>query len=465
MSAPVFPRTLKAGVDYCLDPQGEIRSFGEKGKLTLEDVCTTAVDGECEVYKHFGLKRFVSLRYVDGSGAGGSVEVYLSQFADPGGAYGMFTKRVVADGDPADPSAPKFLDAGGARARSAAGRAYAWRADQLAEPPVHQRERVPRAAQRLERGVCSRCSGAAASARSIKAPPTEPPPAAALPSVRTSSSQNAISVPAEGRSRRRGRGRRSRSAIYKDGRSAATASVALQKSRRRSGEGRARRPSSGKPASVVVPVGARRGRLASRRAPGGAGGGEGGVAALARRGPLIAGAGDEETLAQGGGLRPSSRPRCGSRRTRRPRSWKCARRRSWRGPRASAVVRQEIAPDRPLQASVSPSKGLSTLGRGLPERGTLGDITGVVFSRSGPSQATEGRRAAKSGRWAPHPEAPRSRGRGHDRLFRPGSARRTKHSSAMRAFFRVSAVAAMKRVVTGSWYPLASGRSETLSRW
>ncbi len=133
MSAPVFPKMLKAGaLDYCLDPQGQIRAFGEKAQLTLEDVCTTAVDGECEVYKHFGLKRFVSLRYVDGSGAGGSVEVYLSQYAEPGGAYGMFTKRVIADGDPADPSAPKFLDAGGAGAIGT-GRAYVWRAYQLAE--------------------------------------------------------------------------------------------------------------------------------------------------------------------------------------------------------------------------------------------------------------------------------------------------------------------------------------------
>jgi hypothetical protein len=34
----------------------------------------------------------------------------------PGG-YGMYTKRVVADGDPADPSAPKPLAAGGGGAR------------------------------------------------------------------------------------------------------------------------------------------------------------------------------------------------------------------------------------------------------------------------------------------------------------------------------------------------------------
>ena len=133
VSAPFFPRMVKAGsIDYCIDPQGDTRAFGEHAKLTLEDVCTSAVDGECEVYKSYGLKRFVSLRYVDGSGAGGGVEIYLSQYNDAAGAYGMFTRRVVAGGDPADESAPRFLDAGGSGAIGT-GRAYVWRGDELAE--------------------------------------------------------------------------------------------------------------------------------------------------------------------------------------------------------------------------------------------------------------------------------------------------------------------------------------------
>src|SRR5262245_59814819 len=89
ISAQWFPRTAGG---YCLDPQGETKTYGEKAKLTLEDVCTMAFDGECEVYKRFGLKRVVSLRYVDGAGKGGTVEINLSQFGDVAGAYGMFTK-------------------------------------------------------------------------------------------------------------------------------------------------------------------------------------------------------------------------------------------------------------------------------------------------------------------------------------------------------------------------------------
>ncbi len=128
ISAPLLPRTVTG---YCVDPQGEIRSYGEKGKHSMDEVCTTAFDGECEVYKKFGLKRVVALHYVDGSGHGGTVEVNLSQFADVAGAYGMFTLRVVA-GDPAEPSTPKPF-AGGAAGAIGTGRAYVWRGPYLVE--------------------------------------------------------------------------------------------------------------------------------------------------------------------------------------------------------------------------------------------------------------------------------------------------------------------------------------------
>jgi hypothetical protein len=97
----------------------------------MDEVCTTAFDGECEVYKRFGLDRVVVLRYVDGSGAPNSVEVNLSRFATVEGAYAMFTKRVVADGDPARATV-KPLDAGAAGAMSSSN-AYVWRGPYLVE--------------------------------------------------------------------------------------------------------------------------------------------------------------------------------------------------------------------------------------------------------------------------------------------------------------------------------------------
>ena len=59
------------------------------------------------------------LRYIDGKGSPGAVNVNLSRFASVEGAYGFFTKRVVADADPAE-TVPAALDAGGAGALGSA---------------------------------------------------------------------------------------------------------------------------------------------------------------------------------------------------------------------------------------------------------------------------------------------------------------------------------------------------------
>jgi hypothetical protein len=127
-SAAFFPRT--AG-DYCIDPNSDARAYGEGATGTLETVCTELLDGECEVYKAFGLRRVVTARYVDGKGSPGTVNVNLSRFGSSEGAYGFFTKRVVADGDPAE-AVPALLEAGGAGALGT-GIAYVWRADVVAE--------------------------------------------------------------------------------------------------------------------------------------------------------------------------------------------------------------------------------------------------------------------------------------------------------------------------------------------
>ena len=127
-SAAFFPR---AAGDYCLDPNSEARAFGESAPNSLDAVCTELFDGECEVYKSYGLRRVVTLRYIDGKGSPGAVNVNLSRFASAEGAYGFFTKRVVADSDPAE-TAPATLEAGGAAALGS-GIAYVWRADRVAE--------------------------------------------------------------------------------------------------------------------------------------------------------------------------------------------------------------------------------------------------------------------------------------------------------------------------------------------
>jgi hypothetical protein len=137
-TASFFPRQVSG---YCLDPNGETRVFGEGGKLSMDAICTEAFDGECEVYKSFGLKRVVQLRYIDGAGSPGSVEIYLSQFGSSDGAYAMFTKRVIADSDPLE-SAPRKLDAGGAGAIGT-GRGYVWKGAFLAEIQYANEQETP----------------------------------------------------------------------------------------------------------------------------------------------------------------------------------------------------------------------------------------------------------------------------------------------------------------------------------
>jgi hypothetical protein len=107
----------------------------------MDAICTEAFDGECEVYKTFGLKRVVQLRYIDGAGSPGSVEIYLSQFGSLDGAYAMFTKRVIADSDPLE-AAPRPLEAGSAGAIGT-GRAYVWKGPYLAEIQYANEQETP----------------------------------------------------------------------------------------------------------------------------------------------------------------------------------------------------------------------------------------------------------------------------------------------------------------------------------
>jgi hypothetical protein len=127
-SAAFFARNVN---DYCIDPNSETRAYGKSAPGTLDQVCTELFDGECEVYKAYGLERVVTIRYADAKGSTSTVNVVLSRFETPRGAYGFFTKRVVADSDPADSKA-KALAAGGAAAL-ASTIAYVWRGSYVAE--------------------------------------------------------------------------------------------------------------------------------------------------------------------------------------------------------------------------------------------------------------------------------------------------------------------------------------------
>ena len=127
-SAAFFPRKVS---DFCVDPNSETRAYGKGAPGTLDQVCTELFDGECEVYRMYGLERVVTVRYADGKGSTSTVNVVLSRFETARGAYGFYTKRVVADADPVD-TKTKALPAGGAGAL-ASTIAYVWRGLYVAE--------------------------------------------------------------------------------------------------------------------------------------------------------------------------------------------------------------------------------------------------------------------------------------------------------------------------------------------
>jgi hypothetical protein len=129
-AANIFPPRTSG---YCIDPRGETRSYGKDAKLPLDGICLEAFDGECESYKELGVERVVQFQYIDGSGKPGTIEVYLSQFANVEGAFAMFTQRVTGDADPERPNAPRRVESSGGVAALGTGRADVWRGEYLAE--------------------------------------------------------------------------------------------------------------------------------------------------------------------------------------------------------------------------------------------------------------------------------------------------------------------------------------------
>jgi hypothetical protein len=148
IAAKLLPTTVGG---YCIDPHNEIRTYGKEGKGTIEQVCTELFDGECEVYRNYGLERVVSVRYADGSGTPGTVTANLSRFESSQSAFGFFTKRIVGDSDPATLTTELF-DAG-AMAVLGSGVAYLWRGTHVAELSYSNDNEAPEALKASSRRI------------------------------------------------------------------------------------------------------------------------------------------------------------------------------------------------------------------------------------------------------------------------------------------------------------------------
>ena len=149
--AEYFPQTVGT---YCLDPNGETRVYGEGADRDIDAICLEAFNGDCEVYKSFGLVRVVLFRYVDGAGSPGAIDVVVTKYASTEGSYGMFTKRVISDSDPAREDAPKEMDVEGAGALGA-GSAYLWKSRIMVELAYTNDRQTPQQVLSTSSGLLS----------------------------------------------------------------------------------------------------------------------------------------------------------------------------------------------------------------------------------------------------------------------------------------------------------------------
>ena len=108
LSAPFFPRVAGG---YCVNPDGETRAFGDKAPAPIAGLYAL-YDGGGVVYETFGIKRMVTVDYVDGAGGTGTVAVVLSSFPSADNAYGLYASKVISDADPARPDIPRKVDVG-----------------------------------------------------------------------------------------------------------------------------------------------------------------------------------------------------------------------------------------------------------------------------------------------------------------------------------------------------------------
>jgi hypothetical protein len=174
ISAPFFPPTE---ADYCLDPHGDEKTYGDQGKLKIDELCTTALDGGCEEYKRFGVTRSVIVHYVANAGAG-SVEVFLSQFSADG-AYAIYTTRLTGEIDPADEHAARPLAIADARGALGTGKAYAERGPYFLELTYSNDQETPERMKASSDAILS--SLAKAIAAKLPSAPDMPASAKALP--------------------------------------------------------------------------------------------------------------------------------------------------------------------------------------------------------------------------------------------------------------------------------------------
>jgi len=99
MSA-LSPELPARAVGHCVDPRIDVRSYGVGAKAPLDSVCTELFNGECELYKTYGLEAVRTFEYAPSVGTDHAVSVVVSEFRSGQGAFGFFTRRILGGGPP-----------------------------------------------------------------------------------------------------------------------------------------------------------------------------------------------------------------------------------------------------------------------------------------------------------------------------------------------------------------------------
>jgi len=126
---------------FCIDPDSDVRRYGTGADAALDAVCVELVNGECELYKSYGLEGVKTLQYVSDAGDRRTVNVIVSSFRFTAGAFGFFTRRILGDGRPNQITVKDLTVQG--RAVEGIGMTMLWRGKQVVELTYVSEDETP----------------------------------------------------------------------------------------------------------------------------------------------------------------------------------------------------------------------------------------------------------------------------------------------------------------------------------
>lgn len=160
----------------CVDPNTPPRMYGEQTPNAMDLVCTELFNGECELYKSFGLRRVTTLRYVKNDGSLAAVNAVVSRFVGSMGALSFYSRRVLANQDPKLVTLQAIEGVEGAALGN--GVAYLWAGPFVVELTYTNEQETPAQVKASSRELLSQLVRAGGSGNPPKA---LPPPALVLP--------------------------------------------------------------------------------------------------------------------------------------------------------------------------------------------------------------------------------------------------------------------------------------------